>query len=90
MGTEAAIAAAIAQATKASGVIVRMEPDQFQQLLYHVPQPLVVVALGGVFKKKYQYLVSYRGLAFFTTCAEQVQLPGGCEVVEAKQIWVPN
>ncbi len=89
MGTEAAIAAAIAQATKASGVIVRMDPDQFQQLLYRISQPLVVVAWGGVFKKKYQYLVAYRGLAFFTASVEQIQLPGGCEVVEAKQIWVP-
>ncbi len=90
MGTEAAIAAAIAQATKASGVIVRMDPDQFQQLLYPIPQPLVVVAWGGVFKKKYQYLVSYRGLAFFTATADQIHLPGGCEVVEANQIWVPS
>ncbi len=90
MGTEAAIAAAIAQATKASGVIVRMEPDEFQQLLYHIPQPLVVIAWGGVFKKKYQYLVSYRGFAFFTATVEQIHLPGSCEVVEAKQIWVPS
>ncbi len=90
MGTEAVIAAAIAQATKASGVIVRMEPEQFQQLLYRISQPLVVVALAGVLRKKYQYLVGYRGLAFFTASVEQIHLPGGCEVVEARQIWVPG
>ncbi len=90
MGTEAAIAAAIAQATKASGVLVRMEPDEFQQLLYRIPQPLIVVAWGGVFKKKYQYLVAYRGLAFFTASVDQMHLPGGSEVVQAKQIWMPS
>jgi len=89
MATAAAAAAAIAQATKASGVIVHMEPEQFQQLLYQVPQPLVVLARAGLLTKKYQYLVSYRGLAFFTSSVEQIQLPGGCEVVLAKQIWVP-
>ncbi len=89
MAAEGVIVAAIANAIKASGVVVRMEPDQFQQLLYRMTQPLVVVALGGLLKKKYQYLVAYRGLAFFTASVEQIHLPGGCEVIEAKQIWVP-
>ncbi len=89
MATAGGAAAAVAQATRASGVIVRMEPDQFQQLLYRISQPLIVVALGGVYKKKYQYLVGYRGLAFFTASVEQIQLPGGCEVVEVEKIWVP-
>ncbi len=89
MATEGAIAAAIAQATKASGVLVRMEPEQFQQLLYRVPEPLVVVARGGAFSKKFQYLTSYRGLAFFTESREQLHLPGGAEVIAAKGIWVP-
>ncbi len=90
MGTEGVIAAAIAQATKASGVIVRMDPEEFQQLLYRISQPLVVVARAGMLSKKYQYLVGYRGLAFFTSSAEEIHLPGGCDVVSAKQIWVPG
>ncbi len=89
MATAGTAAAAVAQATKASGVIVHMEPQDFQQLIYEIPEPLSVVALAGAFRKKYQYLVSYRGLAFFTSCSEQIQLPGGSQVVEAKQIWVP-
>lgn len=88
MATSAA-AAAIAQATKASGVIVRMEPREFQLLLYRIPEPLVVVASSGVFKTKYSYLTSYRGLAFFTKSEEQIHIPGGAEVVSAKQIWIP-
>jgi hypothetical protein len=61
----AAAAAAIAQATKASGVIVRVEPDEFMKILELNDEPLVVHATGGFFKLSYQYLTSYRGLAFF-------------------------
>jgi hypothetical protein len=82
-------AAAIAQALKASGVVVRMEPREFQQLLYRIPEPLVVIAPPGTFRKKTQYLTSYKGIAFFTASPERIQMPGGAEVVSAKSIWVP-
>lgn len=41
----AAIAAAIAQATKASGAIVRMEPRDFEAILSRSAKPLVVMAI---------------------------------------------
>ena len=84
-----AAAAAIAQATKASGVIVSREPDEFQRVLYRIPEPLVVVARGGAFKKHNQYLTSYRGIAFFTKSPDQLHLPGSAEVIAAKSIWIP-
>jgi len=62
----AAAAAAIAQATKASGVIVRIGPDDFLNILDQNDEPLVVHAIGGFFSTSHQYLTSYRGLAFFT------------------------
>ena len=89
MAAAGAAAAAIAQATKASGVIVSMEAEQFQQLLYRIPEPLVVVARSGAFSKKLQYLTSYRGLAFVTKTQEQLHLPGGAQVISANRIWVP-
>lgn len=42
-----AAAAVIAQATKASGVIVRVEPSDFEAILTRQDNPLVVVARGG-------------------------------------------
>ena len=84
-----AAAAAVAQATKASGVIVSMEPEEFQRLLYRIPEPVVVTAEGGAFKKHRQYLTSYRGLAFFTKSATQLHMPSGAEVIAAKSIWIP-
>jgi hypothetical protein len=50
----AAAAAAIAQAIKASGVLVRVDPAEFMKIVGRVPDPLVVAATGGVFSKSYQ------------------------------------
>jgi hypothetical protein len=82
--------AAIAQATKASGVIVSVEPDDFLALLGRQPGALVVQATGGFFTTHYQYLTSYKGLAFFTKAPAPLDLPSGIELVQAKSIWVPG
>ena len=36
------------------------------KIVGRVPDPLVVVATGGLFTKNYQYLMGYKGLAFYT------------------------
>jgi hypothetical protein len=85
-----AAAAAIARATKASGVIVRLEPNEFIQILSRQDAPLVVTARGGFFGTNYQYLTSYKGLAFFTKSATPIPLPDGTEIVTADRIWIPG
>ena len=85
-----AAAAAIAEATKASGVLVRLGPDEFVKLLTRVKDPLIVIAEGGIFRKNFQYLVSYKGLAFFTKSFSPLALPSGAEVVSAGRIWIPG
>ena len=85
----AAAAAAIAQAIKASGVIVRISPEEFQKVLRKIERPLVVYATGGVFKSNHQYLMSYKGLAFFTKSTSEIMLPVGAETIVARKIWVP-
>ncbi len=86
----AARAAAIANAIKASGAIVQVEPDDFIMLLSKVERPLVVMATGGFMKKNYQYLTGYKGLILFTKSATPLMLPGGAELITAKKIWVPS
>ncbi len=86
----AARAAAIAQAIKASGAIVRVEPDDFMMILSKTREPLVVMAKGGFLKTNYQYLTAYKGLVFFTKSPAPLMLPGSAEVVAARQIWIPN
>ena len=86
----AAAAAAIAQAIKASGAIVNVEPEDFLSSVQRQKEPLVVHATGGFFSTNYQYLTSYKGLAFYTKSANPLDLPGGSEVVLAKKIWIPG
>lgn len=85
----AAAAAAIARAVKASGVLVKLEPEEFRKLLERQRDGLVVVAEGGVFGTKYEYLTSYKGLAFYTSSKQALPL-GSAEVVMAKKIWIPS
>ena len=85
----AAAAAAIARAIRASGVIVRVTPQDFDAILKRAEKPLVIHAQGGVFSTKHQYFVSYKGFAFYTKTAAALVLPPDAEVVEAEKIWTP-
>ena len=86
----AAAAAAIANATKASGAIVKLPPSEFRKLLNKAERPLVVGAKGGFMYAKFRYLFNYRGLFFTTLSAETISLPSGGELVWADKIWIPN
>lgn len=90
MAEAAAVIAAIANAISASGVLVRLEPEDFQRILQKIEQPLIVTASGGIFSTKYQYLVSYKGLAFHTKSNAPIPLPVGVETVTAKKFWTPQ
>ena len=89
-GGAAAAAAAIAQAIKASGVLVRVEPEEFLKIAGRAPAPLIVAATGGIFTKNFQYLMGYKGLAFYTKSAEPLRLPADAETIAAKGIWIPG
>jgi ABC-type branched-subunit amino acid transport system substrate-binding protein len=86
----AAAAAAVAKAIKASGAIVRVEPDEFQKLLVHNAQGLVVHTFGGLFFPGHKYLMGYKGLAFYTSARDPISMPSTCQIVEAKKIWIPG
>lgn len=91
MHSGGAAAAAIAQAIKASGAIVRMEPDDFRQIVYRADHPLVVVSTSRMFgRASHKYLTSYKGLAFYTKSPNKLDLGGGVELVAAKTIWIPG
>jgi hypothetical protein len=89
-GAAAAAAAAVAKAVKASGAIVRVEPDEFRKLLGHNAQGLVVHAVGGLFSSVHKYLMGYKGLAFYTSARDTIPVPSTCQIVEAKKIWIPG
>ncbi len=91
MGVDgAAVAAQVtAQAIKASGAIVRVEPDDFLRLLARSADALVVTAPGGFISGGHEYLFSYKGFVFFASSPEPLALPAGVEVVAAQRIWMP-
>jgi hypothetical protein len=92
-GAAAASGAAVAatmQAIKASGVLVSIVPAEFLNIIQKQQGPLIVHAKGGLFRTNYQYLTSYKGLAFFTKSPEPLTLPPGCEIINAGGIFIPG
>ena len=85
----AAIAATI-QAVRASGVIVSVVPAVFLELVMRQDAPLIVTAMCGIFTKQHQYLMSYRGLAFYARSPQPLAFPIRAEIITAKSIWVPG
>ena len=86
----AAHAAAIANAIKASGAIVSVEPEAFAGILRKIDKPLLVYRQGGFFSTNHQYLTSYKGFTFYTKSRVQIDLPKGVEVIVAEKIWIPG
>jgi hypothetical protein len=89
-GAAAAAAAATAQAIRASGVVVQLETADFMGILERQNSPLVVHAIGGFLTTTYQYLTSYKGLAFYCKSSTPLQLPKDVELVQAGSIWIPG
>jgi hypothetical protein len=90
MAAMGAAAAAIAQAKKASGVVVRLEPKEFVKVLRRMKDPLIVIAEGGILRTNFQYLVGYKGLVFFTKSSDALALPPDAEIVNARSFWMPG
>jgi len=91
-GTTGAVAAAaaIAQAIKASGAIVRVESTDFMTILEKVDNPLVVCSESKFISTRYHYLTAYKGLIFYTKSATPLMLRPSAEIIRAKKIWIPG
>jgi len=81
-------AAAIANAIKAMGAIVVVEPEVFLDILQRAEKPLVVQSPAGLMTK-YKYLTSYKGLTFFTKSKETLLIPASAETITARKIELP-
>lgn len=91
-GGSAAMAAVIAQAVKATGAIIKLEPQEFEKILARSDSPLVVIAPGGFLGRSRKYLTGYRGLFFYTSTGRDspLRIEGRCEVIRAGKIWIPG
>ena len=77
-------------ATRATGVIVHVDAGDFQALIKRAVEPMILVARGGVFKKHYQYMTTYKGLAFFTRSDRPLEFAGRHEKIMVKKLWIPD
>ena len=84
-----AASAAIANATKASGLVLHVVPEEFVKILARASEPLVAYSPArGLFAGRHTYLMSHRGLGFYTSSKQPLDL-GRAEVVITKTIWAP-
>ncbi len=86
----AAAAAAIANAIKASGAIVGVEPADFLNIAERMESPLIVCAPKSFWSGGHKYLTSYKGLFFYAKSSDPLRLPGKAEIIAAKKIWIPG
>lgn len=89
---EAAVSAAgaVVQAIKGSGAMVNLAPNDFIALVSRCSSPLVVMAKGKFSTTKFQYLTSYKGIAFFTKSPSPLDLPMDAERIVAEKMWLPR
>jgi hypothetical protein len=86
----ASAAAAIANAIRASGVLVRVEEDEFRKIIQRMDKPLIVCAGPAFFSPGHKYLTSYKGLAFYTKSNNPLHLTGDAETIIANRIHIPG
>jgi hypothetical protein len=86
----AAARAAIANAIKASGAIVRAENKGFLTVVQKTEKPLVVMTCKSFWSPNYKYITGYRGLVFFTKSKEMLNLPGDAEFISCREINIPS
>ena len=86
----AAIVATIANAIKACGTLVRVEPQEFLKIVIKQDQPLIVRTSPGLFSNSTKYLTSYKGLAFHCKSQTELNLPHKAELINAKKFSIPD
>lgn len=91
VGVGAAAAVQLANASASFGPCVLVEPAEFLRVLARQGESLVVAgeATGWFSGKRYRYLTSFKGLAFYAKSDVPLELPNGVEVVTVKRMNVP-
>ena len=86
----AAAQQAIQNAIKASGAIVKIDPDDFSGLIAKMDNALIIEAPAGVFTKVWKYITSYKGFLFYTKTKSRLSVPNRHELIRSRKIWVPE
>ncbi|GHT47257.1 hypothetical protein FACS189454_09520 [Planctomycetales bacterium] len=78
------------RAIQAFGSIVRVEAQEFQEILDRSEDiPLVVHATSGWFTTTFKYLTNYKGIFFYTKSPEELPFRREVELVKAAKMVIP-
>ncbi|GHT47254.1 hypothetical protein FACS189454_09510 [Planctomycetales bacterium] len=78
------------QAIRAVGGIVRVEAQEFQEILDRFADvPLVVHTTSGWFTTTFKYLTNYKGIFFYTKSPEELLFRREVELVKAAKMVIP-
>ncbi len=80
----------VANAIKAMGTVVRVEPEEFIKILRLQDEPLLVRSEGGMFSKSFRYLTTYRGLAFHCKSSTELTFPVRVQLIQAEKMSIPD
>lgn len=86
----AAARQAIQNAIKASGAIIKIDPDDFSGLMAKMGNALVAEAPAGVFTKVWKYMTSYKGFLFYTQAKDRLSIPNRYEPIRSRKIRLPE
>ena len=86
----AAAQQAIQNAIKASGAIVKIDPNDFTGLISKMDNALIVEAPGSMFTRVWKYMTSYKGFLFYTKTKDRLSIPNRHELIKSRKIWVPE
>ena len=86
----ASTARTLANALKASGVIVEVSPKDFLTIVRRNEPALIVHAQSKIIRTTHKYLTSYKGLAFYTRVNDPLSFLSKVEMIEAKKISIPD
>ncbi len=90
MSAAVAATAAISQAIKASGSLIRIDPEEFGRMINKMDDGVVVETTIKFFSTTYKYLTSYKGLIFFTKSTSQLSIPSRLEKITATSMYMPS
>lgn len=90
-GGAAAAQAAINEAIKASGAIIRIEAEEFKRLISKMEDGIVIEKdASGFLSSGYKYSTAYKGFIFYCKSVSAIPIPGRLEKIKARRIWIPQ
>lgn len=78
------------QALKMSGAFIRIDVQDFQNILRKAENLLVIESKTGIFSNSYMYLTSYKGFICYCKSKEQLAVSGSHEKITATHVSLPQ